>query len=406
MAQENETKKSVTKNRKRGQGEGSIYRRKDGRWVSEVQLGFRNGKRERKFVYGKTRKEVADKLTDILNKQRQGLPIVADKQIVKQFLDHWLEDCIRPTVRLSTYISYEQQIRLRIIPEIGHIKLSMLSPQHIQTMIKNLLKTQLQPRSKKNNPGPVKLLSAKTVKYQLSILRMALSKAESWGLVGRNVAKLVDPPPVPKYKVEPIEAGEAKAFLNAIEGDRFEPLFSVALALGLRRGEALALTWDNVDLENKTLRVTGSLQRLKGKLVIQPPKTEKSDRVLDIPKILLQKLREHRSRQLEEKMAVGQNWQETGLVFTTSLGTPIDPRGVKRKLDSILKKAEMRHYRVHDLRHFFAALLLAQGVELKVVSELLGHADIRITGDIYAHVLPSLKKQTIDLMNIILTGTD
>jgi integrase len=139
-------------------------------------------------------------------------------------------------------------------------------------------------------------------------------------------------------------------------------------------------------------------------LVIQLPKTEKSERLLDIPKVLLQKLREHRTRQLEEKMALGQNWQDTGLVFTTSLGTPIDPRGVKRKLDAILIKANMRHYRIHDLRHFFAALLLAQGVELKVVSELLGHSDIRITGDIYAHVLPSLKKQTIDLMNSILTG--
>jgi integrase len=152
--------------------------------------------------------------------------------------------------------------------------------------------------------------------------------------------------------------------------------------------EALALTWDNVDLESSTLRVTGSLPCLKGRLVIQPPKTEKSERVLDIPKVLLQKLREHRSRQLQEKLALGQNWQSTNLVFTTSLGTPIDPRGVKRKLDSILKKAEMRHYRIHDLRHFFAALLLAQGVELKVVSELLGHSDIRITADIYAHVLP------------------
>ena len=135
-------------------------------------------------------------------------------------------------------------------------------------------------------------------------------------------------------------------------------------------------------------------------------KTEKSERVLDIPKVLLQKLREHRTRQLEDKMRLGQDWQETGLVFTTAFGTPIDPRNVKRKLDAILKSAKMRHYRIHDLRHFFASLLLAHGVELKVVSELLGHPDIRIMGDIYAHVLPSLKKQTIDLMDKILTGTN
>jgi integrase len=201
---------------------------------------------------------------------------------------------------------------------------------------------------------------------------MALGKAEAWGLVSRNVAKFIDPPPVSKFKVEPSEPGEAKAFLKAIEGDRLEALFAVALALGLRRGEALALTWDNVDLENRTLRVTGSLQRLNGKLVIQPPKTEKSERDFDIPKVLLQKLREHRARQLQEKLSLGQNWQNTNLVFTNSLGTAIDPRRVKRKLDAILKNAKMRHYRIHDLRHFFASLLLAQGVELKVVSELLG----------------------------------
>jgi integrase len=194
--------------------------------------------------------------------------------------------------------------------------------------------------------------------------------------------------------------------LKAIEGDRLEALFAVALALGLRRGEALAFKWSDVDLETSMLRVTGSLQRLKGKLVIQPPKTEKSERVLDIPKVLLQKLREHRTRQLKEKMALGHNWQDTGLVFTTSIGTLVELRTVKRKLDAILKTANMRHYRIHDLRHFFASLLLAQGVELKVVSELLGHNDIRITGDIYAHILPSLKKQTIDLMDKILTSTN
>jgi integrase len=394
--------------KKRGQGEGSIYQRKDGRWVSEVQLGYSKGKRDRKFVYGKTRKEAADKLTDILNKQKIGLPIIADKQTVQQFLEQWLEDCIKPSVRLSTYLSYEQQIRLRIIPEIGHIKLSKLTPQHIQKMLNNLAKISLQPRSNKKDKDAEsqKMPSAKTINYQLKIMRMALSKAESWGLVARNVAKLIDPLSVPKFKVEPINPNEAKIFLKAIEGDRLEALFAVALALGLRRGESLALKWSDVDLDTSTLRVTGTLQRLKGNLVIQPPKTEKSERVLDIPKVLLQKLREHRTRQLEEKMALGQNWQDTGLVFTTSLGTPIDPRNVKRKLDAILKSAKMRHYRIHDLRHFFASLLLAQGVELKVVSELLGHSDIRITDDIYTHVLPSLKKQTIDLMDKILTGTN
>jgi len=128
-------------------------------------------------------------------------------------------------------------------------------------------------------------------------------------------------------------------------------------------------------------------------------------RILGLPDSLAAKLREHRTRQLEQKMAAGSEWKEGGLVFTTSLGTPIDPRNVKRRLDSILDKAKLPHFRIHDLRHFCASLLLAQGVELKVVSQILGHTQIRVTADIYTHVLPQTQKAAIDLLDSLLTGT-
>jgi integrase len=236
-------------------------------------------------------------------------------------------------------------------------------------------------------------------------LRIALKKALTWGLVARNVALLADAPKVERYEVQPIDANEAQKFLEIIKGDRLEALFSVGLSLGLRRGEVLALKWSDIDFEGQTLRVNGSLQRLQGKLLILPPKTKKSTRSLNLPKTLLQKLREHRARQLEERLALGANWQDHNLVFCTSLGTPIEPRNVQRKLAALMKDSGMRYFRLHDLRHFFASLLLAQGVELKVVSELLGHSSIQITGDIYAHVLPKLKEQAIDLLDSILTGT-
>ena len=249
-------------------------------------------------------------------------------------------------------------------------------------------------------------LAAKTVKYHLSIMRMALSRAEKWGLVARNVALLIDPPRVKKYEVQPITPEQAKAFLLAIEGDRMEALFTVALALGLRRGEALGLRWSDVDFQTKTLRVNQALQRLNGSLQITELKTKSSRRLLDLPEMLAIKLREHRTRQLEEKLLAGSHWQDNGLVFTSRIGTPIDPRHVKRRLDPLLKKAELPHFRVHDLRHFCASLLLAQGVPLKVVSELLGHSQIAITADLYTHVLPSLRKDAIDLMDSILTATN
>jgi len=197
---------------------------------------------------------------------------------------------------------------------------------------------------------------------------------------------------------------QAQTFLNAIKGERLEALFTVALSLGLRRGEALGLRWQDVDFENRTLRVCQQLHRLEKKLVFDEPKTKNSRRVLSLPDSLIARLREHRKNQLEEKLSAGSEWTETGLVFTTSFGTPIDPRNVKRRLDSILEKAKLPHFRVHDLRHFCASLLLAQGVELKVVSQILGHTQISITADIYTHVLPQTQKAAIDLLDRLLTA--
>jgi integrase len=179
------------------------------------------------------------------------------------------------------------------------------------------------------------------------------------------------------------------------------PVYSRACARTEDR-RSVALKWSEVDFDNRTLRVAGSLQRWDHKLVIVPPKTKKSARMLNVPKVLLDKLRDHRTQQLKERLAAGTNWQDHNLVFCSSVATPVEPRNVRRKLDAIMDK-KMRYFRLHDLRHFFTSLLLAQGVELKIVSELLGHSSIQITSDIYAHILPKVKEQTMDVMNAILT---
>lgn len=362
----------------------------DGRWVAMVFLGYINGKPKRKSLYGKSRSEVVEKLTIELRNVQQGIPVVTEQQTLKQFLEHWLTDSVKPSVRVSTYVSYDQQVRVHIVPQLGHIKLSKLRPQHIQTYINDRLEFGL---------------SAKTVKYHLSVLRMSLTRAEKWGLVARNVAMLVDPPRVQKYEIQPITQEQARIFLEAIKGDRLEALFTVALSLGLRRGEALGLRWSDIDFQTRTLRIKVALQRIEGRLQLLEPKTKTSRRVLDLPDSLINKLRNHHARQLQDKLLAGKNWHDTGLVFTSMIGTPVDPRHVKRRLDPILKNAGLPHYRVHDLRHFCASLLLVQGVPLKVVSEILGHSQISITADLYTHVLPSVRKQAIDLMDSLLTGT-
>lgn len=386
---------------KRGQGEGSIYKRKDGRWTAAINLGYKAGKLKRKVFYGKTRKDVSDTLTAELAKLKRGIPIVTERQTLKQFLDRWLTDSVKMSVKESTYISYEQQVRVHIVPALGHHQLTKLGPQHIQRYMNEKLTDGRVEKRENQAPG----LSAKTVRYHRSILSMALSQALKWGLVGRNVADLVDPPRAIKFEIQPIDAKQAQGLLEAIKGDRLEALFVVALSLGLRRGEALGLRWQDIDFDKRTLRVSQSLARLNGRLVLSEPKTKSSSRILDLPQTLLPKLREHRNKQLEEKMSAGPKWTDSGLVFTTSKGTPIDPRKVKRRLDALLKAAGLPHFRVHDLRHFFASLLLAQGVPLKVVSDMLGHTQISITADLYTHVLPAIRKDAVDLMDSILTGT-
>ncbi|MFP5262366.1 MAG: tyrosine-type recombinase/integrase [Blastocatellia bacterium] len=244
------------KKRKRGQGEGTIYKRKDGRWAAAINLGYQNGRLRRKTFYGTTRKAVSDQLMAALRKQQQGLPLVGETQTVKQFLENWLENIVKPSTRPATYISYRHMINLHVVPELGHIRLAKLTPQHCQQMVKNLMAKNSQSRRK---DGERKLLSNRTVQYCLTVLRMALKKAETWGLVARNVGLLADPPKVERHEVKPMDPNEARKFLELIKGDRLEAFFRVGLALGLRRGEALALKWSDIDFEGSMLRVSGTL---------------------------------------------------------------------------------------------------------------------------------------------------
>jgi integrase len=182
--------------------------------------------------------------------------------------------------------------------------------------------------------------SATTVRYHRRLL------------VARNVASLTDTPKAKKFEIETITPEQARSFFETIKGDRLEAFFAVALSPGLRRGEALGLRWIDIDFESRTLHVCQTLQRLDHELYFSEPKTKNSMRLLAMPDTLVSKLREHRTRQLEEKLAAGEHWQDTGLVFTTNAGTPIDPRNVKRKLDAILKAAKLPHCRVHDFAIF------------------------------------------------------
>jgi integrase len=238
-----------------------------------------------------------------------------------------------------------------------------------------------------------------------------LSHAEKWNLVARNVAKLVDLPKRRRHEPRVLAPKQAQAFVDAASEFRLGAVFSVSMALGLRLGEALGLTWDDVSFERKTLRVRQTLQRLPkaegeqhGKVVFGEPKSDKSRRVISLPSFAVELLRRHQVRQKEDRLKAGSDWEDKNLVFTSTIGTPVDERNLRREFDAILKAAELPHMRIHDLRHTCASLLLAKGIHAKIVQEVLGHSQITLTLDTYSHLIPGLAGEAAKKIDEILVA--
>lgn len=373
---------------KRGSGEGSIFfHEPSGRWCTQVSLGYVDGKRKRKTIYGATRKEVSEQLKIILREQQQGKLEATGKQTMAGLLTHWLAH-VRSAIRSRTYESYETMVRLHITPAVGRYQVGKLKTVHIAAMLQAM-----------EDRG----LAARTRRYARQITRMALDYAIERGLVHRNVAVGAPTPRMERHEVQVLSPAQARRLLDAAIGDRLEALYSVALGLGLRQGESLGLHWRDVDLDAGTLLVRSSLQRTGGRLQFVPPKTEKSRRTLSLPAETITALRAHRLRQMEEHAACP-DWHEHGLVFCTPKGTPIEKSGITKRFALLLERAGLPPMRFHDLRHSCASILLAQGVPLTVVQHVLGHSSITVTGDIYAHLMPTAKQEAAAVMDGILSG--
>ena len=194
-------------------------------------------------------------------------------------------------------------------------------------------------------------------------------------------------------------APRSGAALDVIDGERLEALYVLALTTGLRRGELLALRWDDIDFTSRQLRVRSALQRVDGKLRSVEPKTSSSRRTVVLPKLAVRHLGEHEKRQREERLVLGDAWREHGLVFASSVGTPIEPRNVNRRWDELRARAGLDWLRLHDLRHGCATFLLAQGVPARTIMEVLGHGEIGVTMNTYAHVLPQLRQEAADAID-------
>ena len=382
--------------RKRASGESSIYRDEDGRWHGFVSMGKENGRRDRRHVSGAKRVDVVSKMRALESKRDVGIVLEAGagSLTVGGWLDHWLSTIAVRRIRPTTLEGYESKVRIHIKPALGHHQLERLQPEHLERFYAAKLAAGLAPA---------------TVLVCHRILSRALKVAEQRGRIARNVALLVDPPAVQFQEVQPLTADEARRVLQVARAQRNSARWSVALALGLRQGEALGAKWAHVDLDAGVWRVRTQIRRLTyrhgcgdtcgqpqprrcpakvGGITEMEPKTERGKRGIGLPPQLLADLRAHRQAQLAERLAAGSQWQDNDLVFCQSNGRPIDARKDWLRWRDLLREAGVRHARLHDARHTAATMLLAQRVPARVVMEILGHSTIAVTQNIYGHVMP------------------
>ncbi len=361
---------------KRGNGEGSIGRRKSGGWCAQYTVYTSEG-RKRRTLYGKTRQEVAAKLSKALADREGGLTFDAGAMTVGEYLARWLSHSVRDTVSQKTYERYESIVRVHLSPALGSIKLKALTPDHVRHLYREKLDSELAPRS---------------VLHIHRTLSKALKQATNDGLIPRNAAASVKPPQARREEMQPLSTDQVRTFLDTVKGDRMEALYVLAVTSGLRQGELLALKWEDVDLEgtNPTLEVRRSLSETRGRRSFVTPKSGRG-RHLRLSRRAMSALRVHRKRQLEERVRKAGLWEDHGLIFPSEVGTPMSGRNLYRAFKIRVKRASLpQTLRFHDLRHTCATLLLRQGINPKFVQELLGHADISLTLNTYSHVLPDM----------------
>lgn len=378
---------------RRAPGEGSLRKRKNGsgktvwEWRPPKTCPVQRG------LYAKTRGEVLEKRDAFLREIGAGVTQDASRITVSDFLKAWLRDSVRTSVRSATHEHHERVCRNHLEPKLGNLKLRELTGAHISALYAEKLDAGF-------SPG--------TRRHVKTTLGKAMKQAVRWGYLARDPSEGVPVPKAPQKDGEEgfdpdmraLSAEEAATFLEASRGDRYAALYSLALATGMRQGEMLALPWKNVDLSTGIVRVRRTLVIVKGGFEYAPPKTGRSRRDVELRPEAVGALREHRKRQLEERMRLGGTPEDHGLVFATTTGTPLRRQNLQRRhFKPILKEAGLPDVRFHDLRHTFATLTLANGADLNTISKYLGHASVKVTLDVYAHVLPGMQKKALSALD-------
>lgn len=379
-----------------------ISKRNDGRWWTRIPNP--TDKAKRMYVYGKTKKEVQNKANKILGKIENGTYIEPTSITLKQWLCDWLEGR-KPHLEESSWNLYELMIRQHINPDLGEVKVCNLTTRDIQKLL-----------NQKFNNGRVDGeggLSSRTVKYIYQTLNSALSQAVRERLITFNAAEAIELPKQSKKEINPFSTEELKLFFKTAERSPYYVAFWLLVSTGLRKGELLGLHWNDIDFDKQQLIIRQQLVRTKenGLLLKNNTKTEKSKRIIKLNKVTINLLKSHLRKQNTLKLMIGPydeeenmfGYHDVNLVFSTKNGKPLDPKNFSRSFKSLLTKAGLsEELRVHDLRHTYATLSLENGVQLKTISENLGHSSITITADTYSHVTDNMKTDAAERIGYVL----
>jgi integrase len=361
---------------RRGHGEGSIYREPNGLWAASIELGRgSDGKRRRKKIRAKTKRDLQNRMTVALVDRAKGLPPTDKRRTVSTFVVWWEQNVLPGTVKEGTADGYRWMLSKHILPRIGSLPLVSLGPEHVIAMLREMERDGLSPRTRRQ---------------ARAILRRVLRDAERLSFVHRNSAALVDAPRIERSTThDALTAEQARALISAADSDRLVALVRLVLTYGMRKGEALALTWEAIDFKDRTITIRGTMKRHRGGgFYVETPKSAASGRTLDLTPQIALALRKHRKVQAAERLAAGSAWQSGNWVFASTIGTPLDDRNVSRWWHDLCETAGVEHHRFHSTRHTAATLMLEEGESLDVISRILGHSSVAITGDVYARPTP------------------
>jgi integrase len=382
---------------KRANGEGTVRQRANGTW--EARLTYVDpdtGRVERASLYGPTDKAVRKKMKLAQERVDEGAPVKDASSTVGDWLAHWRATSLAASDRKeSTRALYAALCRKHLEPApFGAIPLDKLKPTNVEALVL-AMRAKTKPGAEED-AVPVRALSDSTIRQTYTVLRAGLDGAVRDGLLARNPAALVKRPSVERSEARHLDADGVAAVLKAAEASRYHAALVLIASTGLRKGEALALRWDRVDLDTGTLRVAATIGRVNRALTITEPKTARSRRTVPLSPGVVAMLRKHRANQKADRLRAGNHWRDSGLVFTTEFGGPVEPRNLLRVIEAAAKTAGVEGVGVHTLRHSAAVDWLESGVHIKAVADLLGHSSIAITGDVYGHTSDDTARGAVD----------